>query len=911
MLRGWVTIWLAMMLVLGCAPAFGQSLPPVQGQAPTGITLPGDAAMSAAPAVGPRTAFQPPPTVDVGPAPQQDMTLPPGTAVRTPPAKPRRVMWGSRYGTRIDWDTTVQPDGVRRLVFTGAVIFNVTGDTPADDIELAADGAVMWIRGLELDRRFQPEGAPQLAEGQRELEFYLTGNVIIRNKPKLGPPMIQTLRGNEIYYDVERERAIALKAQFQYSPVFMTPNGQITSPDPFYFQGEEIDKLDAENYQGTNATFHSSKTPSDPGIRLDTPRMYMTDRLTQLRNVFGIPYRDFSGQPVVGNEKIITAWDAVPKVEGIPVFYFPWYRADANEPLGPFETVGFGDNHVFGFQVYTTWNMFELLAIKPPVGQSWDLELDDLNQRGFGFGSDYKYHLPPADPASGLTGADGLIKYYGINDHGLDDLGGFRGPEPVQPSFRERFLWRHQQDFGDDLFFQGQLAYVSDRNFIEQYYKQDWDLGPNQETFADLTWQHNQYWASGLFEQNLDRPWIPETNWLPRVDGAIIGQSLLDRLVYSARGSAAYAQDKPTTTIPVSILPTDKADSTGRIDVMQELSAPFSLGPVRLAPYALLDLTGYSSDLDGQAVGRVWGGGGLKSSLPLSHLYEDVTSDLFNVQDLYHKVTLNANYLYAKTNVHYYDLPFLDRLNDDATDQSWRNMKPLEGYYYPGATGAMLQNSPLYDPQLYAIRRAVLDKPDTLDDMNVLQLDVNQRLQTKRGYPGEEHEVDFMVLDTSISYFPQASYNLGHNWAFAEWDYLWNVGDRMSLVSTGWIEPYSGGSRYWTVGAYLNRPDRTNFYIGYRQTDPLNSRVLTASVSYQLSQRYFLNGSASYDFGLGQAMSNAISLTRTGTDLTITFGITYNSLVNNFGVMFMIMPNAFAAMAPANMGGGQPMPGAH
>jgi hypothetical protein len=123
----------------------------------------------------------------------------------------------------------------------------------------------------------------------------------------------------------------------------------------------------------------------------------------------------------------------------------------------------------------------------------------------------------------------------------------------------------------------------------------------------------------------------------------------------------------------------------------------------------------------------------------------------------------------------------------------------------------------------------------------------------------------------------------------------------VALTSTGWIEPYSGGSRYWTLGAYLNRPDRTNFYIGYRQTDPLNSRVVSAAIGYQLSKRYFLSGSTSYDFGLNQSAGNSINITRVGTDLTWTLGFTYNSLVNNFGVTFMVMPNLFAALSPNAM----------
>ena len=93
---------------------------------------------------------------------------------------------------------------------------------------------------------------------------------------------------------------------------------------------------------------------------------------------------------------------------------------------------------------------------------------------------------------------------------------------------------------------------------------------------------------------------------------------------------------------------------------------------MKLAPYGMLDLAGYTQDLNGDSIGRIWGGGGTRASFPFSRLYEGAASDLFNVRELYHKAVLGANYLYARSNVPYTQLPMLDRLNDDATDQSWR-----------------------------------------------------------------------------------------------------------------------------------------------------------------------------------------------------------------------------------------------
>ena len=145
----------------------------------------------------------------------------------------------------------------------------------------------------------------------------------------------------------------------------------------------------------------------------------------------------------------------------------------------------------------------------------------------------------------------------------------------------------------------------------------------------------------------------------------------------------------------------------------------------------------------------------------------------------------------------------------------------------------------------------------------MLQADVRQRLQTKRGYPGMEHTVDVLSLDVSASYFPDAKRdNFGHPFSFLEYATTWNLGDRTALVSNGWFEPYEGGSRYWNAGVYVNRSDRTNLYLGYRQTDPLSSKAVTASVSYQLSRRYYLTASASYDFGLQAALSNSLFNTK-------------------------------------------------
>jgi hypothetical protein len=177
----------------------------------------------------------------------------------------------------------------------------------------------------------------------------------------------------------------------------------------------------------------------------------------------------------------------------------------------------------------------------------------------------------------------------------------------------------------------------------------------------------------------------------------------------------------------------------------------------------------------------------------------------------------------------------------------------------------------------------------------VLELDWRQRWQTKRGYTGQQHVVDWMTLDISASYFPNPSNNFGFPWAFVEYDWLWNIGDRTALASSGWYDPINNGARVTSVGLYMSRPDNTSFYIGYRQIDPLLSKAITASISYIFSPKYQLTASATYDFGI-QVESTSLFLTRIGSDLQMSFGLTYNSVLSTVGFSFMLVPN----LLPAN-----------
>jgi hypothetical protein len=912
--RRWLAFCLGAVLAAPAAAQPGPATGPVRGlpvaAQPDGPPLPTDGLMAPAPVVPPRTAYQLPPSVTPPPpgaTPKTrvpDIRNPEGVSIPLPGSPGRNIQLAARYGRqRLNITGETLDTGVHRYVITGGLILSVSpgkdkGGKDQPGIEFATDSAVIWKTGKRVANI--AEGFEIDPEAKEEVEVYLAGDVVVRTVSQgrgQAGNVTQTLRADEVYYDVPRNRAVAINADLE-----MTTR---QTPDAVHLKGKEIRRLDRENWEVLNGSAASSKLPSDPGFALESSRTLMREREVPLTNVFGIPYRNFDGTPVEGTERTLTVRNAVTRIQDIPVFYFPYLKVDANEPLGPLAALGLGQDRIFGSQLYTTWDVYKILALRPPPGHRWRLEADYLSDRGPALGTNYDYVLPP-DPDLGYSPGSGFVRLYGISDGGVDRLGGYRGTQPDHPAVRGRAQWQHAQElFSPDTYFQGQVAYLSDQNFFEQYYKSEFDLGPNQETFAYLTHRYQNLWASALVMPKLDRNWLTQSEWLPRVDGAATGQSFWDLLVYDAHASAGYGLLRPSQQNPFAVLPTDQRIDAGRFDLMQDLSLPFDLGPVRLAPYGVLDTAYYTQDLTGNDRGRLYGGGGVRGNVPFSRLYEDAASDLFNIRGLYHKSTLSANYYYAKSNTPYSQLPQLDRLNDDTTDYTYNYARTYGRQYTPGVGGIALATSPLFNTQQYAIRRLVDNRVDTLDDIHVLQLDNRHRFQTKRGYPGLEHTVDVFVLDLSGSYFPNPSRdNYGKNWAFLEYNALWNVGDRASVMSQGWIDPFSNGARYWNVGFNLDRPDRTSFYVGYRQTDPLNSKAVTGSVGYQLSRRYYTNASVSYDFGIQQALTNSFSVTRTGSDMTFTLGVTYNALVNNFGVQFLLVPNLVAYAAPGRLGGG-------
>jgi hypothetical protein len=898
------------------APAPGAIGPPPGQQGPVPIrptAQPGNGPQPPGPD-GPANGA-PPRAPDGSVPPSGPTRVPPGTPPVPPPSRPqppppgrgitpsRNFMVAPRQGSSFNLKREVGPNGEAVFIITGGVILQVRNAPNIGMIDMEADRIVIWTRGNgdQLAANIQqPTG-----HNSNDLEVYLSGHVVVRQAPILNPKLEQrTISANEVYYDVTRNVAVALDARLELQQPLMK--------DPLIATAKELRQTSVNTFEIDKSDVFSSRLPSDPGLKSFMDNGHIVDGTVPQKNIFGQPVIDRkTGQPLTVRQTLLTGNNTFFELEDIPFFWLPRYTTTLQQPLGPLQDFNFGYNHLFGVQLGVTLNVDQLLGIQPRPNSRWLMNLDYLSYRGPGIGTTYD--------ASGteLFGIPAKYTYqirgFGMSDRNFDNLGGSRPVNDFNPTnFRgwsPNRLTIEDMPYGFSVL--GQFIPISDRNFVEQYYQRVWDLDPNLDTFLFVKQQQNN-WAWSVMAEPRLRRWVTMTQELPRADGWLIGQDFFQLMTYSTHLNAEYASLKDSTDPLPQVSVTDIATNTFRGSWMQEAQVPFYLGPLRLSPYGRSELTEYSSDLYGNTIGRAWGAAGIRGSIPFTHLYPSAQSELFNVNGLNHKIVLGANYVYAYTNQPYTRFPQLDRLNDDATNQMLRDIRPYQFLFNPTGVfdnhGLSLVGSPYYNtPQTYAIRRLLWDRIDTLSTVEELQMDIRQRWQTKRGFPGYQHIVDWMTLDTSATFFPAGNRdNFGHNWAFLEYNYLWNIGDRTAFNSTGWTDPFPGGVRVWTVGGYFNRPDRTNFYLGYRMIDPLHVRAVTGSVTYVFSPKYAATASSTYDFGTSEAVSNSVMFTRMGSDLQVSLGFSYNALQNNFGVLFNIVPNLLPsnrAMGPVGSSG--------
>lgn len=822
---------------------------------------------------------------EFAPAPQAAQPLPPGM---------RRVQMFPRNDSSPEIQSKVLPNGERVAVISGGIRVLVEGLPaegvpaalgPVGTVDITTDRAVIWTSGGEGglgSQSFQSADAP--------LEIYMEGNIEFRQGDRV-------VYADRMFYDVRRQIGVILNAEL------LTP---LPKFDDTEYQGlvrlkaGAIRQLDASHFSATDAQLTTSRL-EEPSYSFGADEIAFQDMQQQVVD-------PQTGEVVAEHRQMAEASGNFLYVRGVPVFYWPTLATDLRKPSFFVDRIRVGNDDVFGTQVMTDLDAYQLFGVRnPPEGTDLGLSLDYLSDRGFGHGGTFEYDR--ADVWGYNGPAQGIIDYWGIKDHGDDNLGLGRRDIVPEKEYRFRLFGQHRQRFNNGWDLTGEVGWISDRTFVEQYYEADWDEQRSPRTGLRLK-RLTDNRAFSIEANGQVNEFFTETQWLPRADHYWLGESILgDWLTWFEHSQAAYANmnvattpTNPTLASQFIVLPWEADVEGERLITRQELDLPLEAGPFKVVPFVLGELGQWGEGLDGDEIQRAYVHTGVRSSIPFWAVFPDFRDPIFNLNGLAHKVVFDAEFSYADSDEDLDDFALYDAIDDTNITEFRRRF--MSGGLPPTIVG------PEFDPRQYAFRTGLqgwVTSPvsEIADDLMALRMGMRHRWQTKRGGPGRQHLVDWLTLDMNATYFPdQNRDNFGEEIGLVDYDVRWHLGDRFTVLSDGAADFFGDGLRTASAGVLLNRPSRGNAYLGFRTIDgPISSDVLLASYSYRLSPKWISTAGASYDFADERNIGQTFSMTRIGESMLVTLGFNVDTSKDNFGVRLMVEPRFLPKLRLTNQTG--------
>jgi len=810
-----------------------------------------------------------------------------------PPLGTRRIRVIPRSDVPVQFDS--QSNGSNETVATvtngvNILIDGLPNSGPlgfAGSIDVSADRLVVWTTG-----NF---GTTTIQQNNTPLELYMEGNIVFREGDRV-------VQAKAMYYNVNQRNGVILDAE-------------LLTPVPRFeglvrLKAEVLRQVDRDRFVAQNASLTTS--------RLGIPTYEFKSGLLTLQDEQVPAINPFTGQPqinpqtdepITDHEQMVTGQNNVIWVEGVPVFYWPFFAGDLERPPLYVNSFAYRHDDVFGNQVLIDFNPYEILGLRhPPQGTDWTASLDYLSLRGLGGGTKFGYSRPGFFDPAGRS--EGFIDIWYIDDHGTDNLGLDRRDLTFPQPGRGRTLGRFEEDLPADWQLRLELGEVTDRNFLEQYYQQEWEEQKDQVDRLGLrhTWDNMSLELSA--SANAD-PFFTQTENLPKLDHYWLGQPLLDDAFtwYEHTNVGYLRQDQvneptdPTDQSQFNFLPYD-VDAHGlRAATRNEFDLPFQAGPVKFVPYALGEVAywgaGQFDPTTGDVTGsldRAYGQFGLRATMPMWSVNPTIQSELWNVNGIAHKVVFNGEFFYANaTGNDLGTLPIYDEI-DDNNIQAIRRRLAFEDYPFIAPPPLTPFQVPLqFDERFYALRRDLMGwatgPTEIAGDETEIKFDIDQRWQTKRGIPGQEHVVDWIALDTDFEIFPDPDQNFGSAAGLLDYDFHWFVGDRLTVVSYGGYDFFSDGQRYTSVGGFISRPPRGSLYLGFNDYEgPISSDVITASYTYRMTQKWLSTFGTSFDMRNQGNIGESFRLTRVGESFLFTMGVNVDVSRGNVGFSVALIP---------------------
>lgn len=517
-------------------------------------------------------------------------------------------------------------------------------------------------------------------------------------------------------------------------------------------------------------------------------------------------------------------------IRGVPVLWWPYSKSNMAEDASALRRASFGSQGNLGSGVQTRWDLFRLVGLLQPEGVKGTVDLEAYSSGALG-----GVNLDYARRAGGRQ-YSGYDKFYGVLGSDEDDFGRER-KDISAPDSRGRILMRHKELLPKDVEMQLELSYLSDKNFLEKYFPTEFYGGKEQETLAYFKKQQDNWAVTGLLQYRLNK-FQSQSESYPDVGFYLLGEPLLeDHLSFFSENHLGVKRfgmgddDTPQDVYPQPGQELRTSKAMGRADSRQELNAPLHLGPMNFVPYAVGRGTYWGDTVEGGSDSRPYGQVGLKTNTHIWRVFENANSRLWDVNKLKHIMTPQAA-VFASG-------------DGDVTPNDLFPLNP--------------------------------DIEQHLGKINGGSIGLYQRLLTKRGPAGSQHDVDWMRLNVVASFFdsdmatPAADgrffisrpeYSIPRDSINTE--YVWNISDATSFLSYMNYDAESGGVGRADAGLAIARDPRLRYYLGWRYIRDLSSSIGTFGVNYKLNPKYSMSFFEQYDFDFdgGQNQASSVSIIR-------------------------------------------------
>ncbi len=793
-----------------------------------------------------------------------------------------------------------------------------------------------------------PAGAAGKTPSNYVTGVYLEGDVTITSGEEgkmVGP---ENIHAERIYFDFTAQRAVMLDAAVY--------TRDTTRNVPLYMRASEIRMLARGEYAAKKGTFSTSEFAT-PHYSIGASDLYMQDITPRIENPEGAGQEYDPTRPSAASgprNYAFKATNSTIDVQGVPIFYWPYLSGDTANNDIPLRRLKISNSETYGLTIETMWDLFALAGQKHPKDLKVDLNVDYYGKRGPAGGVDAFWGKDDQDSTK-ASDSFGEFRSYGMTDHGTDRLGANREDVPVVDNERGRILARHQENFGNGWSMNLEAAYISDPNFLQEFFNNEYQTDKEQETSLYIKHQGDTDAVSLLGKFNL----YDFTSVADQVDDQYstekkpegkywrIGDSFLDMFTYYSESGIANLHTMITDYTPAQLalvqsptLPTflgppaaiaanfssvqhlrdyyqqhgfDNGD-VFRADSRQELDMPLQVGDLKISPYATGRVTAWddgfasttendTSNLqvpDGNTT-RLWGQTGIRSSMQFWRVYEDAESTFWDVHQIRHVIEPQFNAFASGSN------------------ESRNDLQP-------------------FDRDVEGISRA-----------SGTSLSLNQKWETKRGGPGHWRNSDWITFNIqwnnfwdkeragsffyptipSRGFYDPSRPELSQVQNSIAMDGTWRVGERVRLLAEANYDTTDNRLYQAAGGIAVDQTSSLSYFFGTRYveipaftylrnhngafaTPPVSpfatipgyaSNETTLALDYQLTRKYELIATESYDFSLSENILSSFTIVRKLPRMVAAVTVTYDANQDDTSVSFTMSPEGFPELGFGNGAG--------